>query len=159
MRFTLTVCFMKSSCCSIADLAAGIILLLATTGCATFNSEWKRAAATPVPADDIIGRWGGSWLSDKNGHHGRLRCLVARLDEHRYRARYKATWWKVFRFGYTVTMQAEKSDHVLRFEGEADLGWLAGGVYRYDGQATPASFFSTYKSKYDHGTFQMKRPE
>jgi hypothetical protein len=56
-------------------------------------------------------------------------------------------------------MQAEKSDHVLRFEGEADLGWLAGGVYRYDGQATPASFFSTYKSKYDHGTFQMKRPE
>ncbi len=34
----------------------------------------------------------------------------------------------------------------------------SGGVYHYDGDATPTNFFSTYKSKYDHGTFQMTRP-
>jgi len=149
---------MKSSCRLIADLA-GIILLMTGTGCSTFNSEWEKAAATPAPANDFVGRWDGLWLSDKNGHHGRLRCLVAKLDDHHYRARYRATWWKIFRFGYAVTMQVEKSDNVFTFEGEADLGWLAGGVYHYDGQATPTNFFSTYKSKYDHGTFRMKRPE
>ena len=39
-----------------------------------------------------------------------------------------------------------------------NLGWLAGGVYHYEGRADATNFFSTYTSKYDHGTFQMTRP-
>ena len=141
---------MKSLNRSVAILAG---IIMSVTGCSTFNNEWKKAATVPPHTGDIIGRWEGSWLSDKNGHHGKLRCLVTRIDERHYRARYKATWWKVFRFGYIVTMRVEKPDTVFKFEGEANLGWLAGGVYRYDGQATSTNFFSTYKSKYDHGAF------
>ena len=138
----------------------GLLLVMLTTGCSTFNREWKTAAAHPPPAGDISGRWEGSWLSGKNGHHGRLRCLVTKLDDTHYRARYKATYWKLLRFGYAVTMSVEKSsDDTFKSAGEADLGWWGGGVYRYEGQITPDKFFSTYKSSHDHGTFQMKRPD
>ena len=135
-----------------------MLVAAATTGCSTFNSDWKKARATP-PGDDVTGRWEGSWLSGKNGHHGRLRCVVTRLGDDRYRAHYKATYWKIFRIGYAVDMQVrQESSNTYKFQGETDLGWWGGGVYHYDGDATPANFFSTYKSKYDHGTFQMTRP-
>ena len=38
------------------------------------------------------------------------------------------------------------------------LGFLAGGVYHYEGHADATNYFSTYSCKYDHGTFQMSRP-
>ena len=45
-----------------------------------------------------------------------------------------------------------------RFEGQADLGSLAGGLYHYEGYATLTNFYSTYRAQYDFGTFQMTRP-
>ena len=39
-------------------------------------------------------------------------------------------------------------------EGRANLG----GVYYYEGRATATNMISTYRTKYDHGTFDMKRP-
>jgi hypothetical protein len=138
----------------------GLALALVATGCSSFNSDWKRASASSPPAHEIDGPWEGSWLSDRNGHHGRLRCLVSRLEERTYSARFKATYWKIFGFSYTVNLQGtQEPARPLNFQGKADLGWWGGGVYHYDGQATPTNLFSTYKSKYDHGTFRMARPE
>src|SRR5712671_4181133 len=137
-------------------VVCGLSLVLAVSGCSSFHCGWKKAVATPPRAADFSGAWKGSWLSEVNGHHGRLRCIVTRLDQGHYRARYKATYWKILRFGYAVDMQAEQtSGGACEFQGEADLGWWGGGVYHYSGHATPTNFSSTYESKYDHGTFQM----
>jgi len=140
-------------------LICGLSLAILTTGCSSFQRGWKVATAASPPASDISGPWEGTWLSDVNGHHGRLRCLVTRLDGRHYRARYKATYRRILRFGYTVDMEIERtSGDRFQFRGKADLGWWGGGVYHYDGYATPTNFFSTYTSKFDHGKFQMKRP-
>ena len=56
------------------------------------------------------------------------------------------------------TLKVEGAPDSFHFSGEADLGYLAGGVYHYDGHADGTNFFSNYSSKYDHGTFQMTRP-
>ena len=135
-----------------------VCLAVLATGCSTFNRDWTNAAAVPPPTNDITGRWEGEWHSDANGHHGRLRCLITQLDGTHYRARYRASWGKIFHFGYTVDMRVERSDNLFRFEGGADLGRLAGGMYRYDGRADSTNFVSNYKSRRDHGTFQMARP-
>ena len=45
----------------------------------------------------------------------------------------------------------------LSFTADADLGWLAGGKYEYDGSVEGDDFQSTYNSKGDHGTFEMQR--
>ena len=54
------------------------LLLLVVTGCSTFPYEWRQASKKPQPTNDITGRWEGRWLSDVNGHNGRLRCLLTR---------------------------------------------------------------------------------
>ena len=135
-----------------------ILLCVVASGCSTFNRDWNTAAKQPTPLNDIQGRWEGKWLSEVNGHTGKLRCLLTRLDDAQYKARYRATYSKILRFSYDTYVTAERTNESFRFHGDTDLGSLAGGVYHYDGVVSPTNFFSTYKSKYDHGTFQMTRP-
>jgi len=134
--------------------------LLFAGGCSTFNYDW-RAAQQPPPPNDLQGRWQGVWVSQVTGHKNELRCLVTKLDDATYQARFHAKYrkgWFTVTFNYTVPLKAVKTDDSFNFTGDADLGSLAGGLYHYDGHAAGTNFFSTYSCKYDHGTFQMARP-
>lgn len=104
------------------------------------------------------GRWEGHWLSDVNGHNGKLLCIVSRQETGDYSAWFKATYKKVLKFSYTVPLIVDPLDTGWKFSGHEDLGKLAGGVYHYEGTATATNFHSTYRSKYDHGVFEMTRP-
>jgi len=132
---------------------------LLTCSCSTFNRDWKEAAKQSPPTDSIEGRWEGRWLSDVNGHTGKLLCLLSPESHGNYEARFRAAYWKVFRFSYAVPLRFQQRDTAWHFTGDEDLGKLAGGICHYEGQVTPRKFFSTYWSKYDHGTFQMERPK
>lgn len=59
-----------------------------------------------------------------------------------------------------MPLMAKPSDNGsdVRLEGDADLGWLAGGAYHYEGHASPVEYVCTYRSKTDHGIFKMTRP-
>lgn len=130
-------------------------LMLPVNGCSSFNRKWK-AAADQGNFNRTASRWEGSWRSGKNGHHGQLRCLLTPESSTNSRAHFKATYWKIFRATYQVEFTGELRDGVWQFSGTEDLGWFAGGVYSYEGRVSPTNFFSTYKCKYDHGTFEMK---
>jgi len=142
-----------------ANVTVLALLMLAGAGCSSFNSAWKHAASAPVPANDIQGRWEGVWLSQTNGHTGKLRCLVSKKTQGEYHARFHAKYRKILSFGYTVPLAATNVGGVYHFHGDADLGWYAGGLYHYEGQATETNFFSVYRSRHDGGVFQMRRPE
>lgn len=138
-----------------------LLLALCVTlasGCASFQRDWKMAAAAPTPTNTIEGRWDGTWKSDVNGHTDRLRCFITKLDDKKYKARFHAKYHQILSFGYTVTLDVQPTDGAYKLQGEADLGWLMGGVYHYEGRATPSNFSSTYKCRYDHGVFQLSRP-
>jgi hypothetical protein len=134
------------------------LLILATAGCSNFNHDWEVATQQPVQPNQLEGPWQGSWRSDVNGHNGALRCVITKKEDDSYRARFHAKYGKMLSFGYTVPLKAQPQDSSWKFQGQANLGFLAGGVYYYDGHADGTNFFSKYDSKYDHGTFQMKRP-
>ena len=136
-----------------------LILALCLTGCSSFNREYKAALTQSIPTNNISGPWEGRWLSDKNGHTGKLRAVLRKSSEEEYDAHFHATFWKIFRSSYRVPLKFKEENRRTIISGEQDLGWLSGGVYTYEGEATPARFFSTYKMKYDHGTFEMKRPQ
>jgi hypothetical protein len=131
--------------------------LLSLCGCSSFSRQWSAAIKQPAPAD-LSGPWEGVWISDANGHNDKLRCIITRESANRYDAAFHATYKRVFHFNYTVPLEVEARGNSFLFSGEADLGKLAGGVYTYNGAATPTNFFSTYDSKYDHGKFEMHRP-
>ena len=144
--------------------AGCILLVLALTGCSSFHREWREAAAQPLQAHGITGRWEGRWHSDANGHNDRIRAIVTPVDTNHFNVKFHAAYqnwqtiWITVHFGYTVRMEAAPSTNGVSFRGSEDLGWLSGGVYTYEGRADGTNFFSTYKSKYDWGTFEMKRP-
>lgn len=133
-------------------------LPLITGGCTSFDHDWQKAAQQfPLP-DDLQGRWLGTWQSEVNSHNGILRCVVTKKEDGVYKARFHARYQRVLSFGYTVPLKAQATTNGFTFSGDANLGWLKGGVYHYEGHANATNFFSTYSCKYDHGTFQMTRP-
>jgi len=139
-------------------LAIMTTLTLLLCGCSSFNRLWKQAGSIPTPPDSIEGCWEGHWLSAANGHSGKLRCLVTQPADGPYEARFHATYLKVLKFSYTVPLAVTRSNEVWHLRGEADLGSMAGGIYHYEGTTTTTNYHSTYRSKYDHGDFEMTRP-
>lgn len=135
-------------------LTAGLLLL---GGCSTFERDWQAAATDLNAADQLIGRWQGSWHSEKTGHEGKLRCIISPAPDGAYNARYHAVWAKVLTFEYIVPFTATREGPVHKLAGEADLGFFAGGAYQYDATVTGDDFHATYRCKADHGEFRMKR--
>ena len=138
----------------LALLALMPALVLIGTSCSSFNREWRKLGQSPDAPIGLEGRWEGNWLSEVNHHHGKLRCIVSK-DGEVYPARFHAKYLKILSFGYTVQLKTEAMDNGYKFRGEADLGVM--GIYRYEGHADATNFFSTYSSKYDHGTFQLQK--
>jgi len=139
-------------------LGLWLMLLCVGAGC-TFSRDWTKAGAYPAHTNDVSGRWIGHWRSDANGHYGQLRCILTQHSTNAYMARFRARFWKVFATGYSVPLTLTATNAHYLFEGQADLGVLGGGVYTYNGTVTPLAMESTYKSKHDHGTFVLRRPQ
>jgi|SRR5688572_21848401 len=157
-----------------AGLVIGLALMVAGTGCA-FDRKWramKRAelvdnAPTAPAADGLAGRWQGRWVSDANGHSGGLRAIITPVPQtltagRHYLAEFDASYMGLLRFGYGMTLVAKANQAAtggpVSFHGEEDLGHMAGGVYRYNGNADGTTFNATYESKDDRGRFEMTRP-
>ena len=145
--------------------AVAVFAVFFFSGCSAFNYEWRQAAKKPTPTNGLAGSWEGHWLSHANGHNDKMRSLITQVDSNHFDAKFHAAyshprfkWMKVY-FGYTVRMETKPTTNGVTFHGEENLGALAGGVYTYDGHATATNFFSTYKCKYDHGVFEMRRRE
>jgi hypothetical protein len=128
--------------------------LVLVGGCQSYSRQWKEAAAQ-ISSDPFEGRWEGSWVSDHNGHSGRLRCIISRGSNAVYRANFQAKYAKTLTFHYVASLQTLREGERISFNGEARLGWWAGGLYRYVGHAEGTNFFCTYSNRYDFGTFRL----
>ena len=140
-----------------AFFTLSLLAVLLLSGCASYERTWKAAATTTRYRDQFSGAWEGTWKSEKHRNAGgRLRCVLNRIDERHYHAHFKANWM-AFSSTYKVVLDAEPRGRQLRFSGAHQLPKVFGGVYRYEGTATPRRFNATYHSSYDHGRFQMTR--
>lgn len=114
-----------------AVLGVAMAALLVLSGCSTFNRDWKAAAVSPAPENSIAGRWEGKWLSEHNGHSGKLRALIRPLDNGQYETRFHAKYGFIFSFGMEAKLDVKPAaEGQWQFSGAEDLG-KAYGVYRY----------------------------
>jgi hypothetical protein len=150
---------------SLCPIFSARCLLLALTcllaSCSGFNREWRQALASDKPAPGAItGAWEGTWRSEVNGHHGKLRCIVApeaRPGSGTHDVRYHATWMGFLSAAYSTSHQVKKTPDGMTFSGEQRLPRWAGGIYRYEGTVKKDTFTSTYRCRLDHGVFEMRR--
>jgi hypothetical protein len=127
-------------------------------GCSTFERDWKAAAAATRPAG-VGGAWEGEWHSATRHGAGRLKCILSDGEQSgQYQARFRATFWGFLKAGYTIRLDGREDGQGMSLEGSKDLGWMAGGVYRYRGRISGEEFSCEYESKADHGTFTLRRP-
>jgi hypothetical protein len=160
------------------------VALGAWAGCASSDRAWKeegtaeasaitgQSATEPAPQAkgdgasqstetagwSIDGRWEGKWHSDAGHGENRLRCLMEKAGDSQYRAKFFAKAVGPFEMNYTVMFTTKEEDGKVKISGKADLGWLIGGEYRYEGEITKDHFTTKYDSKFDRGTFDMARP-
>ena len=143
-----------------------LIMLVAAAvfavGCSSFNRDWEKASG--VDFKGVEGRWIGSWYSDYNQHNGPLRCLITKNDGENdvyhthFHAKYKLGFLTI-NYPYDMDMTIKQNKGMFNFNGEADLGWLAGGVYKYDGNGTVDNIKMNYRANIDFGTFKLERPK
>ena len=120
-----------------------------------FRQEWSRSRISQDGG--LAGRWRGEWRSSTNGHCGPLRCVLSTAKELQYTAIFHAVYWKVLRVSYSVPLELVRTNDHFSFQGQVDLGKLAGGVYRFAGVCTFRSFDGTYENRYGRGHLQMTR--
>lgn len=123
-----------------------------------FRSDW-RAAAKAGPQPGAVGAWQGTWKSDVNGHHGRLRCVVSPAlnaqGDHSFH--YHATWAGLLSGAYRAVHRVTPEKAGARFAGTHRMPDWAGGQYTYAGRVTGDRFQACYECAKDKGTFEMTR--
>jgi hypothetical protein len=128
-----------------------------TANCRDFHEHWRDAVDPPDP-HSVSGRWHGEWVSSVTGHRGPLRCVMIAVREDRWKARFHASYSRVFRACYVTELHATRlGPNRFALRGSNDLGWMAGGVYEYDGEASGAELMCRYKSGFDNGEFRLRR--
>jgi len=134
-----------------------LVVIVTGTGCASQYKRAWRAYVDKTPEDMFSGRWEGEWISKHNGHRGRLRAMIDHLDGNEYNARFHATYAKVLQFTHGNVFTVRPDGPAVIFNGQNDLGKLAGGMYRYSGKVDADDFVAVYRADVDHGVFTMKR--
>ena len=125
-------------------------------GC-SFHRSWNAAEhATESRKNPLDGRWEGKWLSEVNGHTGKLRCLIQHQQNDNYQFYFWATYGKGLRVSYKAQFEVIPSTNGFEITGQKDLGKLGGGVYTWKGHIQDNQFQATYRNSYDHGTFEMQ---
>lgn len=134
---------------------AGVLLLVTTPGCSTFNRDWKAAAAAPS-ASGLAGCWDGEWRSDANGHHGRLRAIATSTGPDQHHVRFRANYGGFLRFNYAMDLAVRRdASGQQTIQGEADLGiW---GRYGCNGVLGTNTLEARYDATHDRGVFRLNR--
>lgn len=129
--------------------------LLLLTMAAVLTAQGSLSAAEPcLCRTDLSGKWKGRWLSEKSNHQGRLRAKFVRRGD-QYRATFSGTFMRILPFRYAVKLQAFEQDGTVYLSGSKRLPMF--GVFHFDGQADDSHFHAFYRSRNDHGVFELSR--
>ncbi len=111
-------------------------------------------AATTTQAASPVGNWRGFWSSRSTGHQGPLRARVRQTSPDTYRAVFVGRFAGVVPFVYPAKLERVPGTcHCYTSSQRLPLM----GTYRMTATVTPGRFHATFRSRKDHGTFDMSR--
>lgn len=107
-------------------------------------------------AQGLEGRWRGGWQSCSNGHKGRLNAQFCRIDSTHVRAKFKGTFAKVIPFRYRPVLDiVYEEPGLMVLQGNKRIPF--GGNFEYNATISGNQFTATYRSRRDHGVWQLQR--
>ncbi len=129
-----------------------LALALSLCGCSSFESRWS-AAPTTSP-DGVSGRWVGTWQNTNNAHGGPLEAVLISRGTNAFAAYFHAGWGK-HSGTFQTPIQGDREGESFRFQGSKRV---FGVKINTAGTIQSDEFNATYESRFDSGTFTLKRP-
>jgi hypothetical protein len=131
-------------------------LLIALTsflcGCTSFESRWKSAPS--LSDDGVSGRWIGTWQNTNNAHGGPLQAVVIDKGTNSFSAYFHAGWGK-HSGTFRTPIRGGREGDTFRFTGSKRV---FGVKIDTAGTIRSNEFHANYESRFDNGTFTLKRP-
>lgn len=111
-----------------------------------------------IGSEDLLaGNWTGSWVSCKNGHHGKLRATFCRINDTQVQAVFTGSFARILPFRYKATLTiVHEEPGLIRLRGSQRLGPIM-GTFCYEATITGDRFDATYSSRRDCGQWTMTR--
>ncbi|MFM8879366.1 MAG: hypothetical protein ACKOKG_09580 [Verrucomicrobiota bacterium] len=132
--------------------ALAIAMAFGLCGCTSFESRWKTAPSTAT--DGVSGRWIGTWQNTNNAHGGPLKAVLIPRGTNAFSAYFHAGWGK-HSGTFRTPIHGDRSGDSFRFSGSKRV---LGVKITTAGTIEPDRFNATYDSRFDSGTFTLKRP-
>ncbi|MFK7768534.1 MAG: hypothetical protein AB8B55_15030 [Mariniblastus sp.] len=112
--------------------------------------------ANSALSDELAGNWRGGWQSCNSGHRGKLNAQFCRIDSTHVRATFKGTFAKVIPFRYRPVLNiVHEEPGLVVLQGNKKIP--LGGNFQYNATISNGQFNATYRSRRDHGIWQMQR--
>lgn len=113
--------------------------------------------STEIKTDLLAGQWCGSWVSCKNGHHGKLRATFCRLNDSQVQAVFVGSFAKILPFRYKAVLRVvHEEEGLIKLQGSQKLGPIM-GTFCYEATITGDQFQASYRAKRDWGKWTMTR--
>ncbi len=107
-------------------------------------------------AQDLTGRWCGTWNDCKSGHDGPLRGTFSKCDDQYYHVVFTGRFFKVIPFRFATTLDVTGHDGgKVQLSGQSRLGLF--GNFSYSAEATDTNFTANYSSRRWEGQFLLSR--
>ena len=132
--------------------ALAITILLSVCGCTSFETRWKNAPSNST--DGVAGRWIGTWQNTNNAHGGPLKAVLMPTGSNAFSAYFHAGWGNHSGTFHTP-IHGNRAGDAFRFQGSKRV---FGVKIDTAGTIGSGEFNATYDSRFDSGTFTLKRP-
>lgn len=133
------------------------LLMVCFAGCA-FERQWQSARQFNSLEYELAGCWEGTWQSQVNHRQGSIRAIITRQGQNCYHAHFRTSCVSVIPVEFEMPLYVSDEGAVYSFEGEQDLGRLAGGVFVCSGRASGCELSAEYLSdRGDSGRLTLTR--
>ena len=104
----------------------------------------------------LNGNWSGGWKSCSTGHRGRMNAEFCRIDATHVQANFRGTFAKIIPFRYRPVLDiVHEEPGLMVISGSKKLPLV--GSFQYDATVTGNQFNATYRSRRDHGYWNLQR--
>jgi hypothetical protein len=107
-----------------------------------------------MSTDGVSGRWVGTWQNTNNAHGGPLHAVLISQGTHAFAAYFHAGWGK-HSGTFKTPIHGDHEGDSFRFQGSKRV---LGLKINTAGTIRSEKFNATYESRFDSGTFTLKRP-
>ena len=110
-----------------------------------------------IQAQDLSGNWQGCWISQNNGHRGRMNATLCQNSCGQIEAKFRGTFFRVLPFRYRAKLDIiHQEPGMTVLSGSKKLGPIM-GEFQYDAVITDGQFNGSFSAGRTYGNWTLHK--